>query len=94
MGKGGNRQSGFRRRFFLWFAHRQAAVLHRGGKHDLRAGTAKLLQMVDKGIQLLRGAKQHFNQHAVIAGHAVALHNIAAALDVCLLYTSDAADEL
>lgn len=58
------------------------AVLHRGGKHDLRAGTAKLLQMVDKGIQLLRGAKQHFNQHAVIASHAVALHNIAAALDV------------
>ena len=57
-------------------------MLHRGGKHDLRAGTAKLLQMVDKGIQLLRGAKQHFNQHAVIASHAVALHNIAAALDV------------
>ena len=45
--------------------------------------TAKLhLQMVDKGIQLLRGAKQHFNQHAVIASHTVALHNIAAALDV------------
>lgn len=62
MGKGRNRQSGFRRRFFLRFAHRQAAVLHWGGKHDLRAGTAKLLQMVDKGIQLLRGAKQHFNQ--------------------------------
>ena len=37
--------------------------------------------MVDKGIQPLRGAKQHFNQHAVIASHAVALHNIAAALD-------------
>ena len=38
MGKGGNRQSGFRRRFFLRFAHRQTAVLHRGGKHDLRTG--------------------------------------------------------
>ena len=57
-------------------------MLHRGGKHDLRAGAAKLLQMVDKGIQLLRGAKQHFDQHTVIAGHAVALYHIAAALDV------------
>ena len=42
----------------------------------------ELLQMVDELVQLLRGGKQHLDQHAVIAGHTVALHNVAAALDV------------
>ena len=57
-------------------------MLHTGGKDDLGAGAAKLLQPVDKVVQLLGGGKQHLDQHAVVAGDAVALHHVGAAFDI------------
>ena len=45
-------------------------------------GAAELLQMVDELIQFLGGAEQHFDEHAVVAGDAVAFHNLGTLLDV------------
>ena len=59
-----------------------AAVLHGRRKDDLRPGAAKLLQVVDELIQLLRRTEQHLYQHTVIAGDAVAFHHMGAALDI------------
>ena len=64
----------------LGYGH--AAVLHGRRKDDLRPGAAKLLQVVDELIQLLRRTEQHLDQHTVIAGDAVAFHHMGAALDI------------
>ena len=58
----------------LGYGH--AAVLHGRRKDDLRPGAAKLLQVVDELIQLLRRTEQHLYQHTVIAGDAVAFHHM------------------
>ena len=57
-------------------------MFHRGGEHDLGAGAAVLLQMVDKSIQFLGGGEQHLDEHAVIPGNAAAFHHLGAALDI------------
>ena len=67
---------------FLRIHRGNAAMLHRGGKDDLRARSAEPMQLVDELIQLLRRVETHLDEHGIIARHAVALHHVRAALDI------------
>ena len=67
---------------FLRIHRGNAAVLHRGGKDDLRARSAEPMQLVDELIQLLRRVETHLDEHGIIARHAVALHHVRAVLNV------------
>ena len=42
----------------------------------MRFRFAELLQFADKAVQILRGRERHFNEHGIVAGHAVALKNV------------------
>ncbi|MPM37156.1 hypothetical protein SDC9_83762 [bioreactor metagenome] len=57
-------------------------MLHRGGKDDLRAGAAKVLELADEQVQLLGGAKHHLNKHGIVPGDAAAFHHVGAGGDV------------
>lgn len=68
--------------FLLSQLRRDAAVLHRRGEDDLRARAAKLVELVDELVELLRRMEEDLEQHRIIARHAVAFHDIGAFLHV------------
>ena len=47
-----------------------------GGEYDQGLGSSKMLQFIDKMIELDRCLKCNFNQHGVVTRDTVALHHI------------------
>ena len=58
----------------------QLAVIHRGGKDDLGAGGAQLLELQDQVFQLGHAAAAHLDQEGIGTGDVVALQHFLAVL--------------
>lgn len=56
--------------------------LNARGKHDQGLGAVKALELIDKLIQLIRGAEHPLKDHGIIPGHAVTFDNVRAAADI------------
>ena len=65
----------------VFHGEQDTAMLDIGGKDDLRTCTAVLLEAADKYIKLLGIVEPNLDEHGVVAGHRVALDNIAAVGD-------------